>query len=381
MAYGVWLAIVLLAAGGVHAAEPGAAPPQVRPLGRYPLCEASGARLVQCDSISSHVCLLVADNEQGETLFSFPTDADGATGDGEPVELATAKGQLKDIEAIETLPDRTILLLGSHSRRSWDSDKRCKLDDERQSFGVFLRTGTVLTGALVSTDAERWKTLLSKNGCATELIAFGDVRQASRLRRDLCTALAQANELAETSAALCSASLNLEGAAVLPDRRIWFGVRSPVLQGKAFVLRLKSVKALQFDAIASLDLGGAGVRDMAAANGWLWVLAGPAADRAENGTLWKLPAASLTNGAELSPQQVTTAVPLPPFSEGLAIDVAGKRAFIVVDGDAKGGKQTGKCKQDAGQLVLPLDLSPPVTDTPTPAAEATPVPATAAPQP
>lgn len=380
MVHRAWLTIILLAAGGARAAEPAAAPPPVRPLGKYKLCEASGARLVQCHSTSSQFCLLVADNEQGEQLFSFPIGADGATGDGEPVDLATAAGRLKDIEAMETLPDGTLLLMGSHSRRSWDSDKRCQLDDERQSFGLFLRTGTVFTGSVIHTDAARWKTLLSKNGCATELIAFGDVRQAARLRRDLCSALEQANQLAETSAALCGASLNLEGAALLPDKRIWFGLRSPVLEGKAFVLRLKGLTELQFDAIASLDLGGFGVRDMAAANGWLWVLAGPAADVKENATLWKLPAASLTNGAELSPQQVATA-PLPPYAEGLAIDTLGQRAFIVVDGDAKGGKQTGKCKQDAGQLVLPLDLSPPVTDTPTPAAEPTPVPATASPRP
>ena len=356
------------AADMAAAAEPAAAPPKVRRLGRYPVCEASGARVVQCELGNPQRCLLVADNEQGEQIYSFPVGPDGATGDGVPIPLAVAKQGLKDIEAIEILRDGSLLAMGSHSRRSWDSDQRCTLDAERQSFGIFARTGTVLTGSVVSTDAERWATLLTKNGCATELIAFGDVRQAARLRRDLCSALEQANGLAETSAALCGATLNLEGAAALPDGRVWFGVRSPVVQRAAFILRLKSVTALQFDAIASLDLGGFGVRDMAVANGWLWVLAGPAADRKEAATLWKIPVVELTNGAELRPLQVKTSVPLPAYAEGLAIDVAGERTFIVVDGDAKGGKKSGKCKADAGQLVLPLDVSPPVVDTPTPAA-------------
>jgi hypothetical protein len=202
--------------------------------------------------------------------------------------------------------------------------------------------------------------MLRPAGCRSELIVPQD-ESARRTAAALCAVIAAAEPLAESSSDACWRSINFEGIAVLPDRsgreRIWFGLRGPVVDRHAVLLRLASTDALRFDALVRLDLGGDGVRDLTFVGDWLWVLAGPSGDVREPGSVWRVPASAIVDGARLQPQQMA---PVPPYSEALAIETPSGHAFVLIDGDEKtGAGHENGCPEPARYLTLTLPIGPP----------------------
>jgi hypothetical protein len=180
--------------------------------------------------------------------------------------------------------------------------------------------------------------LLQADGCRSELIVPADP-SAAELAQRVCDAIQAGDRHAEESRDACGQALNAEGVAALPDgdgtERIWSGLRGPLVNGEAVLLRLASMDALRFDGVATLDLGCDGIRDLTYAGGWLWALAGPSADDQEPGSLWRIRADSIIDGARLRPERVLAA--LPPFSEAIAIDATAGDAFVLIDGDGEKG--------------------------------------------
>ncbi|HEY0551161.1 MAG TPA: DUF3616 domain-containing protein [Verrucomicrobiae bacterium] len=74
--------------------------------------------------------------------------------------------------------------------------------------------------------------------------------------------------------------LNIEGVCATPEGEILIGFRNPIPQGRALIVPLKNPaellegKTARFGAPLLLDLGGRGVRDMAAAGGRYWIIGG-----------------------------------------------------------------------------------------------------------
>lgn len=314
---------------------PTATPPASQVLGAAPLCEASGAVVRPCVRGDGH-CLLVADNERRSELFEFAIS--GARLDGQqsvPLRDPSGVAGVKDAESLALLGDR-IFVAGSHSRRSWDKrEPRCTLDAARLTFGLFRREGDVLNGTTVLTPLATWQRLLQAAECRRELIVPGAAAQG--LAGRVCDAIAAGQAEAEQSREGCGRGVNVEGVAAIGSgeaARIWFGLRGPTLDGRAVLLRLAGLEALRFDAVATVDLGGHGVRDLAAHGDWLWILAGPSPDLMEDGVLWRVPLGDVVDGAELRATRVLAA--LPPFSEAIAFDPTGG-AFLLVDGDEENG--------------------------------------------
>ena len=331
--------------------------PRATLLGQHPLCEASGAAWVPCETGASR-CLLVADNENEHELFLF--DVAGVTLSGQravPLRAPAGSAAIKDAEGLAGVGDR-IFVVGSHSRRSWDkTPPACTLDEQRLAFGLFDWRDGVLTRTPVRTALAEWQRLLQADECRRSLIVPTGAA-SSALAGRLCDAIAAGQAVAEQSREGCAQGVNVEGVAAVPSTggappRIWFGLRGPLLGERAVLLRLASMETLRFDALVTLDLHGDGVRDLAVADGSLWILAGPSADFQQAGTLWRLPLTELRDGTALSP---ALAIPgLPPFSEAIAVDPESGAAFLLVDGDEENGPGDGNGCPIAARY-LPLDL-------------------------
>lgn len=74
--------------------------------------------------------------------------------------------------------------------------------------------------------------------------------------------------------------LNIEGMCATPEGEILIGFRNPIPQGRALIVRLRNPaellenKPARFGDPMLVDLGGRGVRDMAAAGGRYWIIGG-----------------------------------------------------------------------------------------------------------
>jgi len=347
------LPLVVLALGLLGAAAPTAPVPATEVLGRAPLCEASGAAFVPCAAAGGR-CLLVADNEREHELYLF--DVDGVRlGNQRPVALRAPDGgnaavrdaAIKDAEGLALLGDR-VVVLGSHSRRSWTNAKPCSLDAERLALGVFARAGDdALVGTPRRTEQAAWTASLERAACASRL-----VRSGSALAAAVCDAIADGQAHALENRDACARGVNFEGVAVL-GASIWLGLRGPTVDGRAVLLRLAGDGDLGFDAVATLDLGGDGVRDLTVAGGSLWILAGPSPDVMSRGSLWRVPAAAVVDGAALRPTRVLAS--LPPFSEAIALEPDGRGAFVLVDGDgSEGPGDANGCPTPARYLHVDL---------------------------
>ncbi|MDX2167933.1 MAG: DUF3616 domain-containing protein [Deltaproteobacteria bacterium] len=325
---------LLLSACAARVAPP-AEPPATDVLGAAPVCEASGAVVVACERGAGQ-CLLVADNERRGALFEFEIAGRQLRGQ-RPVPLRDAGGAtgIKDAEGLAGVGAR-VFVVGSHSRRSWDKRApRCTLDADRLAFGLFARDGDALVGRVTRTALAEWQRLLAPAACSRELIVPGAAAQPSAAR--LCAEIAAGQAAAEHTREDCARGINVEGVAAIgagDAARVWFGLRGPRLDGRAVLLRLAPGDALRFDAVATVDLGGDGVRDLAVAGDWLWILSGPSADLMQNGVLWRVPLGAVQDGAALRAARVIAA--LPPFSEAIAFDASGG-AFLLVDGDEENG--------------------------------------------
>lgn len=328
---------------------------------RAATCEHSAARVVRCPAgREAPACLLVGDNEVEEQLLLYSLDARDRLADETPVAIGAKLG---DIEAIEVDGDR-VWIVGSHGRKRWRDElgagakKQCAVAANRLAIfaGTMTPAGT-LSGTVTKTKKKAWKELLGSK-CESELFQLDAADQTGRaLAKQACAAFAQHDESANQRRDACENAFNIEGAAASPDehgvRRLWLGLRSPTLDGKALLLRWKPGDALRFDGIARVDLGERrGVRDLAWAKDRLWLLAGPVAD--STGVAFALesaPVATLASGAALAAK---VAQSVPEQAEGLAIFPDARRAGIVTDG-AQGDASDAACRVAPAFFTVPLD--------------------------
>jgi hypothetical protein len=138
--------------------------------------------------------------------------------------------------------------------------------------------------------------------------------------------------------------LSVEGAAWWAGS-LWFGLRSPLVDAQALLLRMEGDPAaeLRVSETLRLDLRGRGIRDLAPDGEALLVLAGPSDRGDAPHALYRLAAP----GA----RPVALPVALPPSTEGIArLDAA--RLVYVTDGDGEPGRP---CARPArwGEVPLP----------------------------
>lgn len=294
-------------------------------LGAPPLCEPSALLPAPWNPN----LLLVADNEDHRGVFGFTRGDDGLL-TGQVILPIPKAGRPRDAEAM-TVFDNALMVVSSHSR-----NKRCEVKKKRRTLSQFrwdedqkalqmdrtVRTHHQIEGALASEDA-----------CTKGLF----VAPAPRFAPALCRALVSARH--EASAERCD-TLNIEGAVNL-EGRIWLGLRSPLVDGKAVVVRIAwPHNALEIDAVNLLDLGGRGVRELALAQGRLWVIAGPARDAKAPFEVWEVDPESLAG--DPSPRRVAS---VPTSSEGLLVDDKG---FLTVIDGAEGDDRT-TCEEPGRQ--------------------------------
>lgn len=342
----------------------GALAAAAEPLGT--LCEASAARFVACPKdpaagTGDQPCLLVADNEISDRLFLYRRRADGTFGSERAIPLVLEDGstqgaQVGDIEALE-VADGIVWAVGSHGRRKWSGERH---PGDAKQCGVVANRLAIFRGAWqpdtpmgqirgtrIKTRKKQWHELL---GPACESRAFrlaaGDAKG-----RALAAAACRVFDLHQRQATqdrdACESAFQIEGAALLPSsdggRRLWLGVRSPPVQGKAVLLRLEQGERLAFDGIALLDLGAErGVRELEYADGRLWIIAGPAGDSQGTGfDLVATRAGSIESGAIVAAMEPIAR--LPARSEALAVSANGETILVVTDGKAP-EHAGGSCK-------------------------------------
>ena len=258
--------------------------PEARPLDG--VCEASaivwdGARFI------------VADNEQKKRLYIY----DAAL---RPTGELPLSEKIEDIEALTLLADGSLLIVGSQSNNSKGVNQ-----PERQRLGQWsagqLRTWTPDFGACAPCEAAR--ALPPESG-----------------------------------------GLNVEGAARLGEA-VWLGLRSPLVDGKALLLRM-SADLGRAEQVVRVDLGGRGVRDLIAVDSGLLVVAGPADGAEQKHRLFTVDPRQASGEARLLDQR------LPPSTEGLVRGADGRLVFLT-DG-AEGEPPSGPCRQPStwGHLLI-----------------------------
>lgn len=329
------------------------------------LCEASAARLVECPQGAGAAadpagCLLVADNEIEDRLFLHPVRADATLGGGRAIPLVAEDGGAKrakvgDVESLE-VADGVVWAVGSHGRRKWSDAraagdaKQCGVDGARLAiFRGAWKPQTpmdAIRGVRIKTKKKAWQTLLGAE-CETRLFRLAaDDAKGRALAAAACSEIAARHARAAHDRDACESAFQIEGAVALASaagaRRLWLGLRTPAVAGKAALLRLADGEALAFDGIALADLGGGrGVRDLARTNGTLWAIAGPGADTAAGAfELMSAPVGPLESGAVLAMEPVAA---LPASSEGLAVSPRGDRILVVTDGRAP-AHEGGRCE-------------------------------------
>ncbi len=321
-------------------------------LGQPPLCEASAAVVLPCPDLPGS-CLAVGDNEVKTRLFYFPIRNGAVVTNAQGVlEIPGADGnEVGDIEALVALGGDELLVWGSHGRNSV-----CEAKDKRRRFAVLgLADGKPDAARMVQSPPIDCTALLAPLTGSDPVAAAvcATIGEAERQARHL----AGSGTKAECEKA---SPFNAEGAMAVPGSsgaKTWIGLRAPLLavhpsdparRGLAILLRLKDLSAFAADRIALLDLDGRGVRDLAYAEGEIWVIAGPSDDREEPFQLRHFPAAALAGSAVIGTER---AGDLPSSAEGLAI--LGHRAFVAIDGIG-GSDGQGPCRKPAGLVVFDL---------------------------
>ena len=324
--------------------------PKFPHLGGYPLCEASAAVWTPCLHDAAVTCLLVGDNEQRQTLFSIPFDGHRLEVDKrQPVDMTPVlspddEPELSDIEALTILGSGDVLIYGSHSR-----NKACERRASRRRYvSLKFEQTTVVAGAIELVRTKKTFDLAN----AFPDGAAGDLQQVREA--------VKATEANADANAPCEGAFNIEGAVAFPGPsgdEVWVGLRAPLVDGNAVLARHKSgLKALEFDAVRFVDLGGWGIRDLTYARGWVWGLSGPVADDEETTfRLWRFRVNAFAR------QEVIAVEPLgdaPNGAEGLAI--WGNVAVMVMDGSElssppaimDGVESRDICKRDASYAIV-----------------------------
>jgi uncharacterized protein DUF3616 len=331
------------------------------------LCEASAALRAGCTGTPA-TCILVADNEDKKSLFEYRIDGDGLLKKASTWVRAIGDTAVKDAEAL-AVSSGEIIVVGSHSRK-----KSCKRDDERLRIVGLARPPIGPHGApprtrIIETDAASWRDKLLQ--CDSRLIVLSgndDTHDARALRDEACKAITETESAAgedeqtsEEGMARCANTFNIEAAIAVPDdgpQRLWVGLRAPLSGGRAILLRVAPPTAtgdLTFDGVATVDLGGRGLRELAASEHWLYAIGGPVQDGGES-SLWRMPAAALRNGARITDADRVRDT-LPGNAEALVLDLEHARTLFILDGTEKKGAdvptgQPKECSEPARQLLV-----------------------------
>lgn len=309
------------------------------PLGAPPLCEASS--IIRLHDGSER--WLVADNENDEGLFVF-LEREGSLVPAPEAWLALP-GLPADIEAM-AVSEGELVVVGSHSR-----GKRCKAGGNRDRQVVtrynWTRDGASLQTALFghSAIAQLERPDATVDDCLRVLFTNPELQWAN----EVCIALMAASRGARPGA--CE-SVNIEAAASVADAkneaRLWLGLRTPLVEGHAVLLRSAPITGptgdLRIDGVALLDLGGAGLRGLDGSGDLLLGIAGPTKTTPKSAFF---SAPHPVPGARSSVRHLRD---LPSDAEGLARD--DQSVFFVLDGGAPDEKN-GACKTPARQMKAP----------------------------
>jgi hypothetical protein len=340
-----------------------AQPLEVQTLGHKPLCEPSAALIIDCPDKSGS-CLLVGDNEIRDSLFLFDVTGSGidpTTQRSMPLALDN-NHELSDIEALASLHGGGVGVFASHSRNA-----DCDTKKNRRRFGVI----DGLTQQPVAVAVTQSK----KIDCER---LFGSSTPNDALINSVCAAITGAEAAADAvfakagGRAQCNQThdYNAEGAVNLSNTAtadLWVGLRSPLLpahptdigrRNLAVLMHMQGLSAYSFDRIAVLDMDGRGVRDLAYADGWVWVIAGPPEDQADGTAqpfeLRRFSPDALNAGTTIVPEVIHR--DLPHSSEGLGI--FNHHAIVVVDGDKGDDNKASRCARDAKVVTIPLAHQP-----------------------
>ncbi|MCB1036017.1 MAG: DUF3616 domain-containing protein [Acidobacteria bacterium] len=301
------------------------------------MCEASAALLAPWDAD----LILVADNEVEEQLYAFEVE-DGAL--RPKVVLAMPAGDRpRDIEALAQVGD-SVLVVGSHSRGG-----PCEAKPKRRRLRFLgARTDGTLEARGVIDSGELWpQAMASQTACLG--ILFTDPSPA--LSQEVCEALRSAE--ADSTPDSCR-TFNVEGAFGTEDQRVWLGLRAPLVDGRAVLLRLtQGLDELRFDRVVLLDLEGRGVRELSLAGPTVFGLAGPEIDAELPFALFSIPLADL-EAANLASAELTPSIlrrDLPTSSEGLALH--GSHAYVTTDGQDH--EDPTLCTQPSGQYRVEVE--------------------------
>jgi hypothetical protein len=321
-------------------------------LERYPVCEASSAIAIPCAHDEARGCAWIADNEQDAHLFAYALEEDGRLAPAAGWRVPLGEARVADVEALAG-DGGDVLAFGSHGR-----GRDCRRRPRRAAVARLRLDGS---HAELAASGESWPEALAR--CATSLIALSPDDPARGLRDAVCAAIDAAERAADRAAAgtgTCRGdAFDVEGAVAVPEAdgpsRVWLGLRAPLVEERAVLLRLVPGivhdGTLAFDGVATIGLGGRGIRELAFADGYVWGIAGDVTDGERPSRLWRIPASELRSGAVIAAAE-TVAEGLPPGAEGLLVQGARRRAVVVVDG--RTDEKRERCAVDAAQLVVTL---------------------------
>lgn len=218
----------------------------------------------------------VADGRIDDRLFGFSLAGGKLTAaKARNVDLSSipAAERPRDVEAATTVV-RSLVLVGSHARSAG-----CEIQPDRERILVAAvdANGKAATERAID-DAPVMASLRRGDEQACLDTLFNTVGRTIEASRLLCRALlaaerAASQERCETLAIAGSTIVPLEG-----RERLWLALRSPLVDGKAVLVRLASLTAFRFDMTALVDLGGSGIRELGTYRRTAFAIAGSSAD-------------------------------------------------------------------------------------------------------
>jgi len=279
------------------------------------VCEASA--LLVSERAPGVATLTVADDEIDDRLFVFTHDARGVTASGTVAFPSGAR--VSDIEALAEVGTRFVVV-GSHS-----VSKK----------GRLAKRARVVELEVTSADGAPPRAAKERDHGAWLALAKGDVQR--------CGALFVEGARAAMPALCPALGIDVEGAFVDDEGRLWLGLRAPRVERRAVFLRVRD-EGPGFDRSAFVDLGGFAVRDLAREGPTLFVLAGPSDDSEQPGRVYAVELARVVAGGRIGAAELPVTVPA--RAEGLAVTQS--RIYVVTDG--------GRVKNDAAVCAQPSQL-------------------------
>lgn len=347
----LWFGLASLpAAAELPASEPSQdlGPFDVQVLEAESLCEASAV----ISAPWNEDLVLIADNEVAKQLYVFEIEGGGLVS-GKPWPMPEPKkDRPDDIEAL-TLLGGDLVVVGSHSR-----NKKCDTKEDRHRLRrLAVRSDGTLEAKGSTIDSKAaWYDTFKTNGDGETAASTGRGACLSRFFTSppppgadkVCDALVAAEE--NDSADACEV-FNIEGAVRAEGDRLWVGLRAPVVEDRAILLRLtEGFEELRFDRVTTfLDLKGSRIRDLTLVGESLYGLAGPLTDDPAPFVLFRVNASDAFGGGVVEVE--TKGRDLVDRSEGLLIKDG--RAYVVIDGD-KPEEKGGPCVTPAKWYAFDL---------------------------